>query len=855
MSNFKLSKSSILVSLIFLSGLFFSLFLMNQPVVKNSNFVASFIDSNVRTFHKLVQADYEVVPDCVTNPEWCGINTTTDGVQDPLNDSTKSNTSGEGIQESNPNPTDADEILSPDCLECSDQVPTDSGYTAQTICSDLGKECGLWPNTTGRPVFCGNCTLPKICDDGQCALPSTPTSPTECIKQYTYICGGKNNEDVYLDDGCGGKILYQICTATSQTCKNGECTGECKPLTCDVDYAGRCGKFEDGCNSYIYCNCPSGVTCNKTKKVCEKCISNCFSDKLECGKEDKCGNECYRGICPADQTCSQIMIEDKEDGKFKNVHRCVCESTFKEPIKNADGEKICCKKGEIACGEVCCGKDKKCIEDKDLYGNGKGIFRCKEESIGICGTDGTCAAPKEGEDTKGKTSCSILDNYNGKKNQKCQHPACNGTKCEWKDGLERNEGEIDCNGGEKEAPVLKDTMCRHLSCSKDGQCVLTANEYRKTYDNSRPICRTSVKATSPSGNTYSRDCVHTVCSDNNKCIWELNSGKTKEFLPSTYIPAESDDPNCSDAATNSGDDCRLDPIKKHQACVDANKCGWVNDTNKKAPTCTADKDCERGFCAGMKCVTTNPPAGATPCYLKNTSPDSFLGADYLKNTDCAHKYCKGYKCVWGEGSSLKKGEVECSSNTDCSTTVCQGGACNIIPKAAGWDKLIQCDRKDYETSGWLGLGGVKIFYKACNYLYCNPKTKKCDYKVNNDGKNKLPNPEDYDCSTGKYGDPCALSTENPSDWSYLCSGEPGGSKSKCIPYRPELEEGQSFTNSSCSKDGKTGNQKKPVFSTSGYDTTCNKLVCKNKKCQYVANWEIKKSGPYPKCTKEGEECK
>ncbi|HRZ51282.1 MAG TPA: hypothetical protein P5080_04860 [Candidatus Paceibacterota bacterium] len=92
-----------------------------------------------------------------------------------------------------------------------------SSLCTPTTCSNLGYNCGSWPDGCGNTLDCGTCPTGQTCASGTCATSCTPKT---CAQQG-FTCGSQN-------DTCGGSLNCGTCP-TGQTCVSGTCKDEdCK---------------------------------------------------------------------------------------------------------------------------------------------------------------------------------------------------------------------------------------------------------------------------------------------------------------------------------------------------------------------------------------------------------------------------------------------------------------------------------------------------------------------------------------------------------------------------------------------------------------------------------------------------
>ncbi|MFH0936270.1 MAG: hypothetical protein V1815_01165 [Candidatus Woesearchaeota archaeon] len=173
-------------------------------------------------------------------------------------------------------------------------------------CTSLNVQCGYVKAQCGT-LNCKTCPVGSYCNNvGQCTkqIERCSSGQYKCEKdingKYTnwmQKCDSNGNwyNAVYCNYGCD---LY-----------TGQCIGKakCIPKTCSQlnSYYSVCGKWDNGCGSTIYCNCPSGSICSDGYR----CIKQtCIGDKGYCSTNSQCcGNSCINGQCiNQTQTCKSL---------------------------------------------------------------------------------------------------------------------------------------------------------------------------------------------------------------------------------------------------------------------------------------------------------------------------------------------------------------------------------------------------------------------------------------------------------------------------------------------------------------------------------------------------------------------
>ncbi|RKG54561.1 hypothetical protein D7X30_29020 [Corallococcus sp. AB011P] len=154
------------------------------------------------------------------------------------------------------------------------------------ICSRVGKQCGVIPETTHGRLDCGSCPTGQLCKtDNMCCTPST------CATQGR-ACGP-------AVDGCGNALDCGSCSTGNVCTAAGNC---CAPKTCS-ELGRTCGSVSDGCGGTLNCGtCDQGQVCLGSgsccmPKTCEQLGKNCGSVSDGCGGMLNCGS------CTAPESC------------------------------------------------------------------------------------------------------------------------------------------------------------------------------------------------------------------------------------------------------------------------------------------------------------------------------------------------------------------------------------------------------------------------------------------------------------------------------------------------------------------------------------------------------------------------
>lgn len=157
---------------------------------------------------------------------------------------------------------------------------------ASGICDDVGKQCGVVPETTIGRIDCGECPAGQLCKtDNMCCTPST------CATQ-SRICGPAS-------DGCGNTIQCGVCDQGQVCLTAGTC---CTPKTC-TQLGRTCGPAADGCGGTVDCGvCGQGQVCLGGGSCCTP--KTCAQLGKNCGYvSDGCGGVIDCGTCTSPESC------------------------------------------------------------------------------------------------------------------------------------------------------------------------------------------------------------------------------------------------------------------------------------------------------------------------------------------------------------------------------------------------------------------------------------------------------------------------------------------------------------------------------------------------------------------------
>lgn len=213
-----------------------------------------------------------------------------------------------------------------------------SDVHTQTECVDgawkYAKTCGTccWmPNTgpngeTAGQGFCSPyenaiCNSPWVKGGSAtgCTNPTANVGQWKCLNSFTYECVSTNWYQ-WADCAGMGKICCleadksnAWCASTCETpscpsghtlCSDGICRISCTSgtKTCEKDYVGKCGTFDDGSGKTLICTCPTDKTC--TNNVCT------IPNQVTCNKNTICETGETHNNCPEDcATCGDSICE------------------------------------------------------------------------------------------------------------------------------------------------------------------------------------------------------------------------------------------------------------------------------------------------------------------------------------------------------------------------------------------------------------------------------------------------------------------------------------------------------------------------------------------------------------------
>ncbi|MBN2724691.1 MAG: hypothetical protein JXR95_11530 [Deltaproteobacteria bacterium] len=387
----------------------------------------------------------------------------------------------------------------------------------------------------------------------------------------------------------------------------------------DVDCGGSdCEPCAADMNCNVNSDCLSGY-CNDDGKcssspTCDDNILNSDETDVDCG-----GSNCEP--CGAGLHC--ITNEDCITSNCGDGGICIFDPQCTDHEKNGDETDVDCG------GSLCspCEDTKNCLEASDCLS-------------GVCGTDGTCAAP----------SCNDTVTNGNETDTDCGGDDC--PKCE--PGYDCIENS-DCT-----SDVCDDNVCAEPSCN---DTVTNGNETDiDCGGNDCPKCEPGYDCIENS------DCTSDVCDDN--------------------VCAE---PSCTDTVLNGtetdidcgGNDCPKCAVG--DICISGNDCeeGVCDDTllTCSEPLCTdsvengieTDEDCGGTECpqcaVGKKCLVDSDCISlvcdpSSHLCLNSTCTDSVMNG-YESDIDCGGIYCEG--CLEGQNCNL---DIDCASGY-CNSNVCE----------------------------------------------------------------------------------------------------------------------------------------------------------------------------------------
>lgn len=103
---------------------------------------------------------------------------------------------------------------------CKDGGLTTINPNQPNTCSELGKNCGSWPNGIGGTLNCGTCNTGNTCNTGVC----TPVSTPKTCSDLGYTCGTWDNQAGGTIN-CGSCAQGTTCGATGVCVAATQCTG------------------------------------------------------------------------------------------------------------------------------------------------------------------------------------------------------------------------------------------------------------------------------------------------------------------------------------------------------------------------------------------------------------------------------------------------------------------------------------------------------------------------------------------------------------------------------------------------------------------------------------------------------
>jgi hypothetical protein len=239
-------------------------------------------------------------------------------------------------------------------------VPTDDlcGGECGNIC-DKDEQCCV---DTCIPAggCCGDTCAPEICQTGVCTQGTCNYTPTE------------NNEPGPLCDDEGDFCCNGDCCEAGQICFGEGC---CTPKTCEVDYAGQCGTFSQGCGlPDLTCECSADEECTP-QGICVV-IPGCTPISIE---EACSGLQCGPASngCGVDYDCGLCGKKKKKKGQRPIKQTCVAGVCKPFKKKRCIGSGLA---GQPCSGKCKCANGRKCNNGRCCEGVGDGSRHCNSNS-------------------------------------------------------------------------------------------------------------------------------------------------------------------------------------------------------------------------------------------------------------------------------------------------------------------------------------------------------------------------------------------------------------------------------------------------------------------------------------------
>jgi hypothetical protein len=206
---------------------------------------------------------------------------------------------------------------------------------------------------------CGDTCAPEICQTGTCNQ-GTCSYENEPNNEPGTLCDAP-------DFCCNGD-----CCEAGDVCFGEE--GCCTPKTCEVDYAGQCGTFTQGCGlPDLTCECAADEQCTPqgTCVVIPGCIPVPIEEAcsgLKCGPASNgCGVDYECGLCPT----------KKKKGQRARKQTCVAGVCKPFKKKRCIGSGLA---GQPCSGKCKCANGRKCDGGRCCEGVGDGSRHCNSNN-------------------------------------------------------------------------------------------------------------------------------------------------------------------------------------------------------------------------------------------------------------------------------------------------------------------------------------------------------------------------------------------------------------------------------------------------------------------------------------------
>ena len=583
------------------------------------------------------------------------------------------------------------------------------GVCCESMCGGTCNACssvkkGGGPNGLCGPISVGDpdgndCPGNSGCSAGVCL----PLAQGAACQGVTMECAtGFCADGVCCGAACNGTCQACNLSGMAGTCGNvpnlSDPANECANGACNG--AGAC-KLDNGqtCSMGSQCltgNCIDGVCCNTTcGATCQACnVMGSLGTCTNVPNNQDPASECANGACNGGGQC-----------KLDNGQPCVVGGDcLTGNCPAADG--VCCN---AACSGVCqacvatktggangtCGNvqsmtdpDNECVATTSCNGagacnkqpNGSPCTQNAECNSNICSGDGVCC----------NAACSGVC-------QACDLAGSNGTCTSIASGQDPDAecaGTHFCNGSNSCRKVVRDTCAASSECllgnCVDGVCCGT------TCNGACQACNLAGNVGActsiPSGLDPANECSGTqVCNGAGGCRKVV--GDTCA-LSSECLLGNCVDGRCCDSACNGlCEACNLGTPGMCSSVANgqdpANECAGVTSCNgsgqcTKLPlgaTCSANTECNSGFCVDGACCGTSSCAGTcTSCNPAETVGGVAGACDLIvEDTDpdneCANGGCTGTGACQEPLGSTCTDDSECASGF-CADGVCCNGACD-----------------------------------------------------------------------------------------------------------------------------------------------------------------------------------